>query len=219
MVDLYIHHERYSHLLHDLHQPWLSPENLQIFATAIHNKGAALDNCWRFVDETVRPICRPKRNQREVYNGHKRVHAVKYQSVVAPNGLIANLYGPVEGRRHDIRMLLMSSLLEKLQQHSYSPTGEVLCLFGDSAYPHRVYFQRPFLGRGVLALNEQEFNRSMSRVRVAVEWVFGDIVNYFKFVDFKKNLKIGLSTVGKFYVVSALLRNALTCTYIHGYFQ
>ena len=103
--DLY---ERYSHLSHDFDQPWLSPENLQIFATAIHNKGAALDNCWRFVDETVRPICRPKRNQREVYNGHKKVHALKYQSVVAPNGLIAKLYGPVEGGRHDSRMLAMS---------------------------------------------------------------------------------------------------------------
>ena len=53
----------------------------------------------------------------------------------------------------------------------------------------------------------------MSQLRVSVEWVFGDIVNYFKFVDFKKNLKIGLSSVGKFYVVSALLRNALTCLY------
>jgi hypothetical protein len=53
----------------------------------------------------------------------------------------------------------------------------------------------------------------MSRVRVSVEWVFGDIVNYFKFLDFKKNLKIGLSTVGKIYSVCALLRNALTCLY------
>ena len=44
-------------------------------------------------------------------------------------------------------------------------------------------------------------------------WGHRDIVNYFKFVDFKKNLKIGLSSVGKFYVVSALMRNALTCLY------
>ncbi len=54
----------------------------------------------------------------------------------------------------------------------------------------------------------------MSRVRVAVELVFGDIANYFKFVDFEKNLNTGLSAVGKFHVVSALLRNALTC--LHG---
>ena len=38
---------------------------------------------------------------------------------------------------------------------------------------------------------------------------FGDILNYIKFVDFKKNLKIRLSAVGKIYTVSALLRNAM----------
>lgn len=31
-----------------------------------------------------------------MYNGHKRVvHAIKFQSVALPNGLMANLYGPV----------------------------------------------------------------------------------------------------------------------------
>jgi hypothetical protein len=35
------------------------------------------------------------KNQRTVYNGHKRIHAIKFQSVVTPNGLIANLFGPV----------------------------------------------------------------------------------------------------------------------------
>ena len=35
-------------------------------------------------------------------------------SVVAPNGLIASLFGPVEGRRHDSRMLVDSGLLQKL---------------------------------------------------------------------------------------------------------
>ena len=53
----------------------------------------------------------------------------------------------------------------------------------------------------------------MSQAIAAVEWVFGDVINYFKFLDFKKNLMIGLSVVGKFYIVSALLRNALRCLY------
>ena len=30
-----------------------------------------------------------------MYNGHKRVHAIKFQSLVLLNGLVANLYGPV----------------------------------------------------------------------------------------------------------------------------
>ena len=205
---------RFNHLLTDLDQLWLSPQNLQTFADAVHNRGAALDNCWGFVDGTVRPICRPGRDQRAVYNGHRRVHALKFQSVAAPNGLIANLYGPVEGRRHDSAMLAMSGLLPQLEQHSISPTGQVLCIYGDPAYPHRLQLQCPYERRAPLTQEQQAFNQSMSQVRVSVEWIFGDILSYFKFLDFKKNLKIGLSAVGKMYFVCALLRNALTC--LHG---
>ena len=51
----------------------------------------------------------------------------------------------------------------------------------------------------------------MSKVREAVEWLFNNIATSWKFIDFKKNLKIGLSSVGKMYLVCAILRNALTC--------
>ena len=40
-------------------------------------------------------IGRSNQQQRIVYNGHKRVHSLKFQSVALPNGLIANMYGPV----------------------------------------------------------------------------------------------------------------------------
>ena len=166
-------YQRYGHLLSSMDQPWLSRENLAMFAHAVHRKGGALDNCWGFVDGTVRPICRPNRNQREVYNGHKRVHSLKFQSVVAPNGMIANLFGPVEGRRHDAAMLVMSGLLGQLEQHSYAPNGQALCIYGDPAYPLREHLQCPFLQRQGLTLEQQAFNQSMSQVRVSVEWVFG----------------------------------------------
>ena len=162
-------YDKYSYLLQELIQPWLSPANLQVYAASIHGKGAALDNCWGFIDGTVRPICRPKRNQRIVYNGHKRVHALKFQSVVAPNGMIANLYGPVEGRKHDSGMLAMSGLLNELEAYSFSPTGKELCLYGDPAYPHRQHLQCPYPRRAGLTLGENIFNQSMSRVRVSVE--------------------------------------------------
>ena len=205
--------DTHGQLLRSLDQPFLSRDNLQTFADAIHQKGAALDVCWGFIDGTVRPISRPKENQRVVYNGHKRVHAIKFQSIVTPSGMIANLYGPVEGRRHDSGMLAMSGLLDELETYSFSPTGQPLCIYGDPAYPYRVHLQCPFARRAVLLPEEQAFNQSMSQVRASVEWVFGDIVNYFKFTDFKKNLKIGLSAVGKLYIACALLRNAMTCLY------
>ena len=53
----------------------------------------------------------------------------------------------------------------------------------------------------------------MSEVRVAVEWLFGEIKTFFKFVDFKSQQKIGLNAVGKVYVVCALLQNARACMY------
>ena len=63
----------------------------------VHRKGSPLDNCFGFVDGTVHPICRPGTvNQSLLYNGHKRVHVIKFQSVVTPDGMIANMYGPVD---------------------------------------------------------------------------------------------------------------------------
>ena len=47
------------------------------------------------------------------------------------------------------------------------------------------------------------------------------MINYFTFFDFRKNLKIGLSQVGKMHIVFGILRNALTCLYSNttaGYF-
>ena len=73
----------------------LAPDQLEIYAASVSAKGAPLPNCFGFIDGTVRPIARPGENQRVLYNGHKRVHALKFQSVVLPNGLIANMYGPV----------------------------------------------------------------------------------------------------------------------------
>ena len=203
-------YEQWCRLLQNFNQAWLSLENLQLFANAIHAQGAALDNCWRFVDGTVRPTCRPGQNQRILYNGHKKVHAIKFQSVVAPNGLIANMFGPVEGRRHDSAMLQMSGLLPYLHQFSMGTEGNTLCIYGDPAYPIIPHLQGPFQGARITPLQEA-WNTSMSKVRISVEWIFGDIINYFKFLDFKKNLKIGLNPVSKLYIVCSLLHNARAC--------
>ena len=102
-------------------------------------------------------------------------------------------------------MLADSGLLGDLQQQAFSPTGY-------PAYPLRVHLQAPFR---IVAPNQdmEDFNKSMSAVRISVEWLFGDITNFFKFMDFLKNHKIALSSVCKMYIVAAILRNALTCLY------
>ena len=139
----------WRHLLLDLDQPWLSRPQLETFTEVIGQKGAALKNCWGFIDGTVRPISRRGRNQRVMYNGHEKVHSIKFQSIATPNGLIANLYGPVEGKRHDSAMLAQSQVLDQLQRLSFNPAGDILCIYGDPAYPLRPQLQCPFRGTRV----------------------------------------------------------------------
>ena len=87
-----------------------------------------------------------------------------------------------------------------------------MCIYGDPAYPLRPQLQAPFKG-ALITQQQKEWNKSMSKVRVSVEWIFGDIVEYFKFLDFKKNLKVGLGTVGQLYVVAAILHNSRAILY------
>lgn len=43
----------HRHLLNTFTASWMSPRNIAAYCEAIHDKGAALDNCWGFVDGTV----------------------------------------------------------------------------------------------------------------------------------------------------------------------
>ena len=91
--------------------------------------------------------------------------------MATPNGMIANLFGSIEGKRHDNGMLAVSGLLNKLQQHCYDVNGNPLCIYGDPAYPLRVPLQGPFKGAR-LTPREKMFNMSRNRVRVVLEWFF-----------------------------------------------
>ena len=58
--------------------------------------------------------CRPGQNQRVTYNGHKRVHALKVQSVALPNGIIGNIYGPV-GKKVNFAFLTQITLISAVE--------------------------------------------------------------------------------------------------------
>ena len=171
-------------MLKSLELIWL---DVAAYFAAIHAKGAALQQCWGFIDGTVRPIAWPTRNQRIMYSGHKIIHCLKFQvwiitrclfciyfmllspllimqSVETPNGLIAHIFGPVEGRRHDIFMLGMSDLLGKLRKFNL-PNGEPYVIYGDPAYVLSRNILNTFCGAHITAA-EQKFNKSMIRVHV-----------------------------------------------------
>ena len=57
----------------------------------------------------------------------------------------------------------------------------------------------------------EAFNQSMSQVGVSVEWLFGDVVNYFIFTDFKKKREYWIECCWQGTHRCAVLRNVLKC--------
>ena len=152
-------YENHGHRLESWQQGFLQPAKLEQYANAIHHKGAPLQNCFGFIDGTVLGIARPQTNQRVCYNGHKRIHALKFQSIALPNGLIANLKGPFEGRRHDSTMLQQSGVQGELQRNAWY-NGQPLCVYGDPAYPLSLHLQTPHRTPN-LTQAQQDYNKAM----------------------------------------------------------
>ena len=75
--------------------------------------------------------------------------------------------------------LIISQKLRELPNYSFDTQGNVLCTYGDPAYPGTRQIPGPFRG-GMLTQHQKEWNKSMTQVRISVEWIFGDILNYFK---------------------------------------
>lgn len=109
-------------------------------------------------------------------------------------------------------MFTDSTLLDQLQLFANSPLGYSFYLYGDPAYPLRIHLQAPFRARALTPLM-MDFSKSMSTVRSLWSGFLTTFATYFKFIDFKKKIEIGLSIVGKMYVVCAILRDALKCLY------
>lgn len=124
-----------------------------------------------------------------------------------PNGLVAHLFGPIEGRHYYASMLLReSSLLPQLEQLT-----DYYVIYGDPAYPVRSLIIAPF--RGANLTQQRLFKRHMSSVRQSVEWGLRDICVNFAFCDCNKNLKLFFQPVAKYYKVADLLSNYHACLY------
>ena len=139
-----------------------------------------------FIDGTVRPIARPTNGQQSMYSGHKRKHGVKFQTLAAPDGMIVHMWGGIEARRHDCTMLARSKLCERLLSE---PAFEGYFIYGDPAYGCSENFVCPY-PTVMMTKNAKKFNKVMSKLRVCVEWLYGDVVRYWPALDMKTQMKI-----------------------------
>jgi DDE superfamily endonuclease len=151
----------------------------QLHARKIATKSRnATQQCLGFIDCTQIEIARlPGLMQRATYSGLKRRTGLKWQIVTTPNGMLFHVFGPFEGRRHDMHLYADSGLDDVLGD-SLLIGGIQYHLYGDSGYALRPYLTTPFEG-AALTTDEGLFNKRMSKVSVSVEWAFKDFKKYF----------------------------------------
>jgi nuclease HARBI1 len=185
--------------------------------TQAYGAGLPVDRIWGFLDGTDLAISRPTHNQREAYSGHKHRHVLKFQGVTTPDGILVQMFGPVEGCRHDATLLADSHLVEQLRAFMTAHFGPAIAdwyfLYADKGYGITDVIQTPI--RGVEAQNPAAVaaNRLMSGVRIAVEHSFRKFKSLWAFQNYYMDCKLELSAVGRFYIVCVLLTNVHTTLY------
>ena len=190
----------------------LSLRELLRFSAAIEAKsGIGGRFIFGFVDGTVRPMPKPSHLQGAVYTGKDRVHALKYQSVVTPDGMLHQLAGPWPGSRHDMHMLRQSALLPYINNLPRDRDGNQFCIYADCGYAERPGIVAPYFDGAVNAVHEA-WNQAMASSRIAVEWGFGDIVLSWSHLDLVRQQQL-LSNrkIGQVYLVAGLMTNFLNC--------
>jgi hypothetical protein len=90
-----------------------------------------LDSVFGIIDGTGVEIASPSgTSQRASYRGHKRQNCLKFQAISAPDELLLHLFGPVEGRRHDM-FLYNESRLDNVLMSSMFIAERKYYLYGD----------------------------------------------------------------------------------------
>lgn len=194
-------------------------QRLQMYKQAVADKtGGLVNEIALFIDGTKQFICRPGKRpnarrgenlQKACYSGHKRRHCLSFQGCIAPDGIYISFFGPVEGRRHDSTLLRMSGLLPFIR-NSDELAAQQFLIYGEPAYAVNDLMCAPFKG-ATLSPQQAEFNRTLSKARVSVEWGFGNVKRLFAFVEYAKSQKILLSPIATLFKVAVLLTNIHVC--------
>ena len=135
-----------------------------------------------------------------------------WQGVSFPDGMMV-LEGPFPGFNTDTVVWRDSEVradLELIMQSrmAKTPPRRRLKLYVDKIYNTSALVTAAFsLRHGPLEQWMVAENFLMSKLRVAVEWTYGTIIDLAKFLDFRRGQKLQESPLPKHYTVAALLAN------------
>jgi hypothetical protein len=121
-----------------------------------------------FIDDKCWKTCRPGGPsedgiraftliQEAFYNGWKSIHGLKWQTFDLPNGMTADIWGPLSLRRSDLWMLRQSNLNARLRHcQRFVPAIHQKCTYGDSIFPWNSHIRSNHKGQNLTDEQLQE---------------------------------------------------------------
>lgn len=157
------------------------------------------------IDATEQPIERPSRNQKRYYSGKKKRHTIKTEIRITRKGRIVHVSRSRRGAMHDFAL--------HKEEPPIPPDSRA---FVDSGYqgldkihqatelPYKATKTKP------LDKEEKEYNHALSRYRVIVENIIGDIKTFKILSDRYRNKRKRYGI--KFHIISGIvnLKNGFT---------
>lgn len=122
------------------------------------------------VDATEQPIERPKKGQKPYYSGKKKRHTIKTEIRTTLKGRITHVSKSRPGAIHDFNLHKEEPPLHP-KSRTFADSGYqgLDKLHAETELPYKATKTKP------LDREEKEYNRALSRVRITIENIFGDI--------------------------------------------
>ena len=151
----------------------LEPILASVMAIQKHKKLSKEEIENLIIDATEQPIERPKRRQKPYYSGKKKRHTLKTEIRVTRKGRIVHVSKTHPGSTHDFRVFKGEKRSPK-ESRLFVDSGYqgIADIHQNADFPYKASKNKP------LNAEEKEYNMGLSRVRVVVEHIFGDIKTF-----------------------------------------
>lgn len=216
---------KFKHILY-WNDKRLTATKIAEYASCVKAKsGNTVGNVWAFVDGIRQKVCRPVVEQRVNYS---QLHAINYQGITAPDGLVVSLYRRDYGTTQDSSMWLTSGIQDKIRTiFSKERAKEEACpylVYADFGYspnwelaiPYRIP-EETSIGwnkEPVAVWNERQgFNTTMKMLQETVERSFGRVTSLFSFSLMVKQMKLNQPHSEHIFPTSVLFTNLHSCYY------
>jgi hypothetical protein len=134
------------------------------------------------IDATEQPIERPKSRQKPYYSGKKKRHTMKTEIRTTLQGRIVHVSKSHPGSVHDFTVFKGEKRPPK-ESRLFVDSGYqgIADMHQNADFPYKASKNKP------LDAEEKEYNTGLSRVRVVVEHIFGDIKTFKIMADRYRN--------------------------------